>query len=177
MSAPHGQREGDEFRPCPFCESSRPFRETHGDIPGVIMHRIRCLDCGASTRWYDSASRAILAWNRRPAPTPSDPEGEVPTRGMVTQHEADQLRGRIASLEAELERVRGEPVGYAVRRDDSDTTQWALSPFGPYGGMSLRQARALAARHFKTTGHGQTIEVTVHALYPIPLSPESEEGP
>lgn len=50
----------NKLKPCPFCTENSAHIQREGSACFV-----RCLFCGATTRFFTDESEAIEAWNRR----------------------------------------------------------------------------------------------------------------
>ena len=52
--------------PCPFCGNDKPFVDNYHHKSGV-RYRVMCPGCGAMVDpgYFQSAGRAVEAWNRR----------------------------------------------------------------------------------------------------------------
>jgi Lar family restriction alleviation protein len=65
----------DELKPCPFCGDDR--LDEYQDDSG--LWGVGCLICGATVNQRHENAEAIVAWNRRPAPTPADVAAHLET--------------------------------------------------------------------------------------------------
>ena len=55
-----------EFKPCPFCGSENTALEVEfANFESVMLHRVKCRDCGASSDWFTRDINATNAWNSR----------------------------------------------------------------------------------------------------------------
>ena len=58
----------EKLKPCPFCGSSNIApEEEYGSDCGYSFggHLVICNNCGVQTKYYETETEAIEAWNRR----------------------------------------------------------------------------------------------------------------
>lgn len=62
----------DKLKPCPFCKAISANEGKYPDKIGIVTdpdnsgnYQVICTQCGASTDWYESETKAKNAWNRR----------------------------------------------------------------------------------------------------------------
>jgi hypothetical protein len=72
-----------ELLPCPFCDGEPEMTSANGE------HWVRCTDCGATCQMRGTEKRAVIRWNRRPAPV--EDEWQDGERGQYAEPPALDL--------------------------------------------------------------------------------------
>lgn len=59
-----------ELLPCPFCFSEKVYFSTDPDRPTGwrkrFYYRIKCKNCGLSTKSFSTKKKVLILWNTRP---------------------------------------------------------------------------------------------------------------
>lgn len=80
--------QNDELKACPHCNSKNCNESSF--YPDD--HIAGCRDCGAQTRSFDTAEKAIAAWNTRATANPPSVSGEVDAIKQLKEYYLPQLK-------------------------------------------------------------------------------------